>query len=68
MLTAKQKDLFKLLELTDKDEKHVRALFKTCKDGDLTPKWFSFTDYLQRGLTAKWQREHERSRPVYVGD
>lgn len=68
MLTAKQKDLFKLLELTDQDEKHIRALFKTCKDLGLTPKWCTFTEYLQRGLKAKWQRDNERSRPIYVGD
>jgi hypothetical protein len=68
MLTAKQKDLFKLLELTDQDEKRVRDLYRLSKDGDMSPRWFTFTDYLQRCLQSKWKLDNERSRPVYVGD
>lgn len=72
MLSQKQGDLFKLLEIPPEREAEVRAnhkdslamIYFTRKNP--TPK--SFTTYLEHRLKAKWRAENERGKPVYVGD
>ena len=72
MLSPKQVELFKLLEIPAEAEKQVR---KNHKDSlamiyftrkNPTPK--SFTTYLEHRLKYKWRQENERGRPVYVED
>jgi hypothetical protein len=65
MLTKKQKNLFKLLEIPEDQEKDIRRYHKLVKE---TGRFKDFTYWLHVCLKAKWQREHERSRPLYVGD
>ena len=72
MLSPRQIELFRMLDIPVDAEKQVRAnhkqalamIYFTRKNP--TPK--SFTTYLEHRLKYKWQQENERGRPVYVGD
>jgi len=65
MLTSKQASLFKLLEISPEREAELRARHKLGIELG-SPK--SFTAWLTKCLHAKWRRDNERSRPMYVGD
>lgn len=65
MLTEKQKNLFKLLEIPEEREKDIREHFKLVKEMGRSK---DFTYWLETCLKAKWRRENEHSRPIYVGD
>lgn len=66
MLTNSQKYLFKELEADPADEKRIRQLHKDAvKDGRAVK---DFTRWLTNKVHAKWRRENQRLKPVYVGD
>ena len=65
MLTSKQASLFKLLEISPEREAEMRSHHKLVIQ--LGAK-HAFTAWLEDCLRAKWRRENERSRPMYVGD
>lgn len=62
MLTSKQKDLFKLLEIDEGREAEIRKLHKFIKQFGAAQ---DFTTWLTKCLHAKWRQENTR---VYVGD
>jgi hypothetical protein len=63
MLTQKQQDLFKLLEIPLEREDEIRKHHKFLRGTILKVK--PFTGWLEDCLKAKWRKENER---IYVGD
>lgn len=65
MLTKKQAELFKLLDIseTEENEKALRQHYKMVRQFGRVKK--PFTGWLEDCLRAKWRRENKR---VYVGD
>lgn len=62
MLTNKQKELFKLLEIDIARESEMRKHHKLVRQLGAAPE---FTRWLEKCLQAKWRSEHKR---IYVGD
>lgn len=65
MLTTKQANLFKLLDIAPEREAEMRNHHKLVIQLGASK---DFTRWLEKCLQAKWRRENERSRPMYVGD
>ena len=62
MLTQKQTDLFKLLEIAPEREAEIRKHYTLLRSiGVKKP----FTGWLEDCLKAKWRAQHER---IYLGD
>lgn len=62
MLTAKQKSLFKLLDIAEDREAEMRRHHKLVRQLGASA---DFTTWLNKCLQARWRQENTR---IYVGD
>jgi len=66
MLTKRQEELFRLLELDTALEQTVRDTHKYMIQVGLAPK--DFTRYLTKWLHRSWARERKKATAPYLGD